>query len=290
MRLRRSRCRSVPGRASTARSHGVRRRPAPPASAAARSLALSSGSVTTTNVHGCWCAPEGAVPATRSAWSTSSRGTGRLENIRTERRARIRSRANRRARVERLRRLEPLALERDRSIGGTRRSRAPSSTRARRDGAATTDREPPMPSRRAARAVHARREASIRRIPPISPPTWPPTRSPGNANEMTRLIDDQRERLAAEWRRCLPLEHEHGAEDAEDRAGGADGGRGRALQQGTRRACEPGDEVEPDVAPAAEVLLDGRPDQVERVHVHRDVERSGVQEHRGDEPPPVALR
>ena len=38
--------------------------------------ALRSGSETTTNVQGCWCAPDGAVPATRIAFSTSSQGTG----------------------------------------------------------------------------------------------------------------------------------------------------------------------------------------------------------------------
>src|SRR4051794_20495167 len=49
----------------------------------------------TTNVHGCWFAPEGAVPAARIAFSISSRGTGSSEKCRTERRSATRARNSR---------------------------------------------------------------------------------------------------------------------------------------------------------------------------------------------------
>ena len=39
-------------------------------------LLLRVGSETTTNVHGCWFAPEGADAAVRMAFSISSRSTG----------------------------------------------------------------------------------------------------------------------------------------------------------------------------------------------------------------------
>src|SRR4051794_17841791 len=49
----------------------------------------------TTNVHGCWFAPEGAVPAARIAFSISSRGTGSSEKWRTDRRSATRARNSR---------------------------------------------------------------------------------------------------------------------------------------------------------------------------------------------------
>ena len=44
---------------------------------------LQFESVTTTNVHGCWLAPDGAVPAARIAFSISSRGTGSARTLAT---------------------------------------------------------------------------------------------------------------------------------------------------------------------------------------------------------------
>ena len=64
----------------------------------------------------------------------------------------------------------------------------------------------------------------------------------------------------------------------------------RRLQQRAGGSGEAGDEVEPDVARASEVLLDRRADPPERVHVEADVEQGAVQEHRGDEPLPVSVR
>nr|BFF00530.1 hypothetical protein GCM10020241_22050 [Streptoalloteichus tenebrarius] len=55
----------------------------------------TSGSCTSTNVHGCWCAPEGAVFATAMASSTTCSGTGSVENMRTVRRSSIRWRNSR---------------------------------------------------------------------------------------------------------------------------------------------------------------------------------------------------
>src|SRR4051794_16166186 len=49
----------------------------------------------TTNVHGCWFAPDGAVPAARMAFSISSGGTGSSEKCRTERRSATRARNSR---------------------------------------------------------------------------------------------------------------------------------------------------------------------------------------------------
>src|SRR3954471_13033149 len=57
--------------------------------------AFNCGSEMTTNVHGCWFAPEGAVPAARTAFSISSRGTGSSQKWRTERRCDTRARKSR---------------------------------------------------------------------------------------------------------------------------------------------------------------------------------------------------
>jgi hypothetical protein len=45
-----------------------------------------AASATATNVHGCWCAPLGAVPAARIAYSISRRSTGSGEKCRVVRR------------------------------------------------------------------------------------------------------------------------------------------------------------------------------------------------------------
>ena len=68
-------------------------------SAASRSFCFTSGSETTTNVHGCWFAPDGAEAAVRIAFSISSRSTGSVEKLRTERRSRISSRNSRERRL-----------------------------------------------------------------------------------------------------------------------------------------------------------------------------------------------
>ena len=108
--------------------------------------------------------------------------------------------------------------------------------------------------------------------------------------EREREVDhDQRHRVAAEPAGRLPLEDHHRAEDAEDRAGGADGDALR-LDERAGRAREPGDEVEGEEAGAAEVLLDRRAEPPQREHVEADVDEVRVQEHRRDQPPPVAVR
>ena len=50
-------------------------------SAASRSFCFTSASETTTNVHGCWFAPDGAEAAVRIAFSISSRSTGSVEKF-----------------------------------------------------------------------------------------------------------------------------------------------------------------------------------------------------------------
>ena len=60
--------------------------------------------------------------------------------------------------------------------------------------------------------------------------------------------------------------------------------------QRARRAGEPGDEVDEQVPPVAEVLLERRPDEPQHEHVHPEVERPVVEEGRRDETPPLALR
>ena len=80
-----------------------------------------SASETTTNVHGCWFAPDGAVPATSIAFRISSSGTGSEEKNRTDRRVRMRSRnaserasassGSRRLNVERKRLVARLGLQ-----------------------------------------------------------------------------------------------------------------------------------------------------------------------------------
>ena len=56
------------------------------------------------------------------------------------------------------------------------------------------------------------------------------------------------------------------------------------------RAGESRDEVDEQEARRAERLLDDRAQPVEREHVEREVEDAPVEEHRRDEPVPVAVR
>ena len=102
---------------------------------------------------------------------------------------------------------------------------------------------------------------------------------------------DERHRLAGERARGHVLEDEQRAHDPEDRARGADRDSERAGQQERAgRAGEPRDEVHEEEAPGAERLLDDRPEPVEREHVERDVQHARVEEHRGDEPVPLAVQ
>src|SRR5206468_582535 len=79
--------------------------------------------------------------------------------------------------------------------------------------------------------------------------------------------DDDRERAAAEDVVALPLEHEAGAEDSEDRPGRAERDLRRVQQKGPGRAGEPRDDVEQQVAPPAERRLDRAAPPPEREHV-----------------------
>ena len=87
----------------------------------------------------------------------------------------------------------------------------------------------------------------------------------------------------------LALEHERGAEDAEDRARGADGDRVRAQEQRPGRAGEPRDEVEREEAPAADRLLDRRADDPETNMFIPEVDQARVEEGSGDQAVPLAL-
>ena len=94
---------------------------------------------------------------------------------------------------------------------------------------------------------------------------------------------------AAEDVHVLTLEHESSAENAEDRARGADG---EALWREEECAGRPGqacDDVEQQIAAAAEHLLDGGAEPPEREHVQSEVDRPVVEEHGADEPPVVPV-
>src|ERR671924_268318 len=103
-------------------------------------------------------------------------------------------------------------------------------------------------------------------------------------------VDHDQRQGAAEDRRALPLEDERGAEDPEDRAGGADSGDVRAEEQRAGRAREAGDEVQEQVAPAAERLLERGAEPPEGEHVQAEVEGTVVEEGCREQPPPVAAR
>ena len=84
--------------------------------------------------------------------------------------------------------------------------------------------------------------------PPASAAEVAADRDARHSEREGEVDDQQRQRAAAEHVGALALEHDRGAEDAEDRAGRADGDGGRAQRSAPRRAGEAGDEVEQEVA------------------------------------------
>src|ERR671932_2240043 len=116
-------------------------------------------------------------------------------------------------------------------------------------------------------------------------------RDPAEREAEDQVDDDQAERLAADDLTGREvLEHEQRAEEAEDRARRADGQDERRLEKRARGAGEQRHEVEEEVAPAAEHLLERRADEPPDAHVQADVEEVRVQEAGRDEAPPVAVR
>ena len=148
---------------------------------------------------------------------------------------------------------------------------------------------------------HAERSASgaggtasarrSRRCPPTRPPRWPPIEIPGTANVKREVDEDQDHRLPHQRSGREVLEDQEGADQAEDRARGADrDGEGRAEPERAGRAGEARDEVDEQEARRPERLLDDRAEPVEGEHVEGEVEQAAVQEHRRHEAPPVAVR
>ena len=119
---------------------------------------------------------------------------------------------------------------------------------------------------------------------------WPPIEIPGMKNVNARLRTMIHERAAAEDVHVLTLEHESGAENPEDRARGADGEALRREEERAGRSGQARDDVEQQIAAAAEHLLDGGAEPPEREHVQPEVDRPVVEEHRGEEPPVVPVR
>ena len=82
---------------------------------------------------------------------------------------------------------------------------------------------------------------------------------------------------------------DEGAEDAEDRAGRADGeGVRRPERVGGDAREEPGDEVDREHPPTSERPLDLLDEQPERPSVEEQMEQSCMQEHRREQPPELA--
>ncbi len=90
---------------------------------------------------------------------------------------------------------------------------------------------------------------------------------------------------------ALALEDERGAEDPEERTRCADRRRpGCGQEQRAGRTCEPGHDVDEREARAPDRLLHRCGDPPEEEHVHPEVDHAGVEEHRREETPPVAVR
>jgi hypothetical protein len=114
-------------------------------------------------------------------------------------------------------------------------------------------------------------------------------RDPGHGEREREVDDEQRDRAAAEHVGLLALEHDGGAEDPEDRAGGPDGDRVGARDQRSGGAGDPRDDVEQDVPERPEPVLEGPADPPDGEHVHREVDRAVVQERGREQAVPLAL-
>src|ERR1700750_81537 len=98
------------------------------------------------------------------------------------------------------------------------------------------------------------------RMPPIRPPRCPPQEIPGIANEITRLITINVIALPARRPVACHSMISHAPRIPKIAPGCAEAGGVRPLQQCPGRSGESGNEIEPDVARRAEVLLDQSPD------------------------------
>ncbi len=124
-------------------------------------------------------------------------------------------------------------------------------------------------------------------------------RDSGHGEREGEIHDEQRDCTASEDIGPLALEHDRGAEDAEDRAGRADGRRKRigveevgprADHQRSRSSGETGNEIDPEIPEGPERLLDYLSDEPECDHVQREVQRPVVEEARRDQAPPLAFQ
>ena len=96
----------------------------------------------------------------------------------------------------------------------------------------------------------------------MSPPTCAPTEI-AREGEGEDRFSTIRPAIWPPVESAAALEHEQPAEDAEDRARGADGDRVRAPEERACRRRRSRDEIEEQEAPAADHLLEDRAGEVE---------------------------
>ena len=114
-------------------------------------------------------------------------------------------------------------------------------------------------------------------------------RDPRDQESEDEVEDDETHRLPSEDVDLSGLEQHGRAHEAPDRSRGADGESVRAQDERSGGACKPRDQVQEQIAPAAEVLLERRADEPQHEHVQSQVYGAVVEERCRDQPPPVAL-
>ena len=87
----------------------------------------------------------------------------------------------------------------------------------------------------------------------------------------------------------MARDDERGRHEPEDRPRGSNGERVRGQQEGAEGPGEQRDEVDTQEARRADRRLEQGAEDEQHVHVERDMQDPGVQEPRGDDPPPVAV-
>ena len=102
-------------------------------------------------------------------------------------------------------------------------------------------------------------------------------------------VEEQQRHDRADQHHAAPFQHEQRAHEREDRARCSDG-RGARVRREQRAgaAAQGAEEVDDPEAQRADVALEPRAEDVERIHVEGDVQQVGVQEGGADDAPPVA--